>query len=254
MAEENLKERNNTDLREPIDKAWYLDERAILARESEREMERLIEDCEMFLRSRASRFSSRLDSAQRDELYVTAMYALYEATQRYDIAKGHFFPFADHVIRGRIIDEKRKQYRHAHVTVPFEDEGDSRATAQSAYVAEVAEMAYMDTYNHEKLLDEIEEFKAELAGWGISMATLARKAPKHKKLREEYAMAVTSALDSPDIIQTIRLKHYFPVNALAKITGLSQNKLERGRCFILASILIKLGDYDFLAEYVMERR
>jgi hypothetical protein len=82
------------------------------------------------------------------------------------------------------------------------------------------------------------------------MDALVKQSPKHKRVVEEYKYLVEQISKNPDIVQTIKLKHYFPIKKISQISKLPQKKLEYARTFIIASLIIKLGDYDYLSEYV----
>ena len=82
------------------------------------------------------------------------------------------------------------------------------------------------------------------------MPALVQQSPKHQKLKDMYKSLVNLILEHPDIVQTIQMKRYFPIKTIANISGLPQKKIERARTFILASLIIKMGDYDYLSEYV----
>ena len=239
---------------EKIERSIELDDRAETAKQSNSEMEQLIEDFSAFLQNRVFRYSSHANDTQREEMFGTAMLAFYEAVKKYDASRGHFFPFVNRIVCERLIDFNRKAYRHEGQTVSLEDEDEAQLSAQSAAIAEISIHAYEEKTNHELLVEEIEQFKAELSSWGLTMASLVDQSPKHSRLRDEYRMVVTKIVQTPDIVQTIQMKRYFPIKAVAKISGLPPKKLERARNFILASLIIKMGDYIYLSEYVNDRR
>jgi len=235
---------------EVIEKTTSLDERAVIAKESGDETERLIEDFRPFLNARVAKYSLWSDMHQREEMFSIAMMAFYESIQKYDISKGHFFPFTNRVVCERLIDFIRSIYRHNGRTVPLDEEDGERPSAQSAAVEEVSIRSYDAQRRQEYLVDEIEQFKAELTTWGITMETLTKQSPKHQKVRDTYKLAISKICQTPDIVQTIQMKRYFPIKAVAELTGLPQKNLERARTFILASIIIKMGDYEYLSDYV----
>ena len=236
---------------EIVENARPLDERAASAKNSEDEINRLIEDYKPFLRARVAKYSQQRDEYQREELYSTALIAFYEAIKSYDMDKGHFMPFANNVVSKRLIDHVRKDYKNADKTVSLDEEDeDEKHSAQTAAIEDISIRLYEIERRREALADEIEQFKAELNLWGITMESLTNQSPKHKAVRDTYKMVVSKVSQSPDIMQTIRSKHYFPINSISKITGLPQKKLERARTFILASIIIKMGDYEYLSDYV----
>ena len=238
-----------------IEQAAGLDKRAAAAKESEEAMERLIEDFKPFLQARAAKYSVNADSDRRDELFSTAMIAFYEAVQNYDITRGHFFPYAQRVIRARLIDYIRGVYRSEGNTVPLDpvlDEEDENQPTESPAIIELSMRSYDHQRKKEALIDEIEEFKAELLTWGITMEALSRSSPKHKKLREKYKEIVVKISQETDVVQTIQLKRYFPVKTVAEITGLPQKNIERARTYILATLIIRLGGYELLSGYITE--
>ena len=236
---------------ETIVEAYSLDKRADVAKQSIDETDQLISEFMPFLNTRAAKYSSWLEENQYETIISAAMMAFYEAIQKYDIAKGHFFPFANNIVCNRIIDSIRQLKRDTIKTIPLENEDeDGNISAQSAVISELSIHMYEKQRRQKQLADEIEQFKAELRAWGISMDALVKSSPKHQKLRKTYNTVVLKILDVPDIIQTIQIKRYFPIKAVVGLTGLSHKTLERARVFILASLLIKIGDYEYLSDYV----
>ena len=235
---------------ETVDQAASLDDRALIAKQSKNEMERLIEEFKPFLHSRTVKYSSKLDPGYHEELFSTSMMAFYEAVQNYDFAKGHFIPFANRVVCDRIIDHIRRIDKQKVPTVSLDEEDEEQLSAQSLAISEVSIRAYETKCRQESLAIEIEQFKSELMTWGITMDALVKHSPKHQKLRDTYRIVVSKVCQTPDIVQTIQQKRYFPIKTVAELTKLPQKTLERARTFIIASVIIKLGDYDYLSDYV----
>ena len=227
-----------------------LDHRADAAKESEDEAEKLITEFKPFLRSQVARYSTRFDEHQREDLFSVAMSAFYEAITNFDSNRGRFFPYADRVVRSRIIDSIREITKHEGKTVSLSDDDDEQQLAQSAVISEISMRNYAAQRRREMLAEEIEQFKSEMAAWGITMDALVQASPKHKQLRNTYYVVIAQVANNLDIMQTIRLKRYFPVKAISIITGLPQKELERARIFILVSLIIKTGDYDLLSEFL----
>ena len=235
---------------EIIEKSAQLDERAVAAKQSKYEIEQLIESFKPFLHSKTAKYSFGYDKHQREEMFSIAMLAFYESIQSYDAEKGHFFPFANNVVSKRIIDHIRKLYRHDGKTLSLEEQDEENTSVQSAAIEKLSIQLHTAQCRQKLLVDEIEQYKEELRMWGITMDSLVSQSPKHKKLRDEYRGIIELILKNPDIIQTIQLKHYFPVKSVSEISGFPQKKLERARIFILASLIIKMGDYELLSDYV----
>ena len=235
---------------EKVEKAVDLDERAVIAGKSKAEAEKLIGEYIPFIRSRAARYCMKDNDDLRESLFSVAMLAFYEAIQSYEIGKGHFFPFADRVIRARAIDHARMISRHEGKTIPLEIDDNGHQSAQSIAINVISMSNYDEERRRELLVEEIEQFKREIASWGITLDALVKNSPKHKELRKTYDEIVTKVSENPDIMQTIHLKRYFPVKNISNLTGLPQKKLERARIYVLAALVIKTGDYDLMSDYL----
>jgi len=237
-------------LDENIEKPSNLNERAIAAKTLESEAKELIEEFMPFLHGRVAKYSARFDEHVREDLLSTAMMAFYEAVHSYDAEKGHFFPFANRVVCARIIDSIRKLNRHEGRTISINEDEEQPLTESN-----VINMVSMRRYEADRrrllLAEEIEQFMSEAASWGITMDALVKGSPKHRELRHTYKDILSTVSESPEIMQTIHVKRYFPIKAISKITGLPQKKLERARIYILASLIIKTGDYELLSEYIV---
>jgi len=237
---------------EKLEKVAGLDERAITAKDSAAETEKLIIEFKPFLRSRVARYCARFDEHTREDFFSSAMIAFHEAIQSYDGSKGHFFPFADRVVCARIIDHIRKLSRHEGKTVSmdWEDDDEGQQSAQGAAISKISMQDYNEGRRRERLAEEIEHFKSDIGSWGLTMDDLVKGSPKHKELRGTYNKIISSVIANADIMQTIRLKKYFPIKSISEITGLPQKKLERARIYVLTALIIKTGDYDLLSDYI----
>ena len=237
-------------MEESLELAVSLDDRVLKAKQSENELEDLLKEYMPFINAQVTRYSSPANQDKHDELQSIAMMAFCEAIKKYEADKGHFFPFVSRVVRARLIDSLRRAYRFEEQTVPLETEGDDDDSINSSMLNEVSIRLYDAQRTNELLVEEIEQFKIELASWGITMDVLAKQSPKQKKLLATYKMAVKKISQDVNIIQTIQLKRYFPIKAISKLTGLPQKNLERARTFIIASLIIKLGDFSYLSDYI----
>jgi len=233
-----------------VEKSTNLDTRVLEAKKSETEAEKLIKEYTPFLRRQVTRYSTRYDEHQRDALFSVAMTAFYEAISSYDPIKGRFFPFADRVVRMRIIDYIRSLAKHEGKLISLYDSDDEQQSAQSSVISELSMRNYHEERRQEMLADEIEQFRQEISAWGITMDALVAASPKHKELRNTYNRLVSTVVRNHDIMMTIKLKKYFPIKAISEITGLPLKKLERARIFVLASLIIKTGDYELLASFL----
>ena len=237
---------------EKIEKSESLDERAVLAKDSESETRALFDEFMPFLRSRVARYSAQYSEHQREDMLSAVMMAFYEAIKGYDSAKGHFFPYADRVVCSRAIDYIRKLKRELTGAVSLDDDDEENRFRQAEAINELSLRGHRVEQRRMLLAEEIEQFKAEIAFWGITMEMLVKASPKQSQQRETYSMIVSTVLNNQEIMQTIQLKRYFPVKSIHKATGLPLKKVERARIFVLASLTISIGDYDLLSDFIAE--
>jgi len=235
---------------EALNQTVSIDEKAITAKQSKDQLEQLIAEFTPFLRRRLAKCAVHIRSAhQKEDMYSVILTAFYEAVMAFDAQKGRFIPFADRVICARMIDHLRKRYKNERMTTPIEQEG-MAATALPAAISKVS----MDHYKEERvnalLAEELEQFEAELGAWGITIEELTRRSPKHEKLLETCRDVVSVILQDPEIMRTIQKKRYLPIKAIAEITGEPYKKLERLRTYLLAALIVKTGDYQYISGYI----
>lgn len=226
-----------------------LDERAITAANNDREKELLIEEFQPYLHGQVHRLTGS-DSRNRDELFSHALMAFNEAIGSYRADKGHFFAFADNVVHRRLVDGMRQIYRNKKDTVSLNDYDEQGEEIQNKNIIKASITQYQASQEQAFIALEIEQFNNELETWDITLDMLVKQSPKHKALRKIYHQAIHAAAANPEIMQTIQLKRYFPVKKLSELTGIPQKKLERGRIYILASIIIQTGDFEYLSDYI----
>ena len=227
-----------------------LDNRALVAKNSEAEMENMLSDFKPYFSHTAIKYAMRANAEHKDELFSIAQMGFYEAIKGFDKAKGHFFPFAKTVVRNRIIDFIRKHMiKQSHI-VSFEDDHDENGNSLSNLIGKISIEQYNSDQRQKKIAEELNQFRQELKTWKISMESLVKESPKHEAVKTSYKEVVQIIMSTPQVLETITKKHYLPIKEISKLSGLPQKKIERARTFILAAILIKIGNYEFLSDYV----
>ena len=138
----------------------------------------LIRDYIPFIRSEASRCTSRLCTEQDDE-YSIAMIAFHEAILGYERNRGTFLSYASMLIRSRIIDFQRKESRHqAHLSLHAENDDTGRTIMEE--VADERDHAE-ESANLEATKQEIEELSGVMARFGVSFSDVADNSPKQER-------------------------------------------------------------------------
>lgn len=226
------------------------DQLAALAAKDEQQMEALVKENEFFILKCAAAAAHRYITKSDDEWSV-ALLAFSQAVKSYSPEKGGFLPFAELVIKRRVIDYLRVQSRHNSEIVvspsvfgaePEEQDGDA------ALRAEVARK--VATVPGSALKEEIEAIGVVFAGYGFSFMSLTECSPKAEKTKKACAQAVRYLIDNPLLLREMRVVKQLPGKMIEKNAGVPRKILERHRKYIIAAAEIITGDYPCLAEYM----
>ncbi|MDR1778579.1 MAG: hypothetical protein LBR14_02330 [Clostridiales Family XIII bacterium] len=229
-----------------------IDQHVLDASQSDEKTNDLIKDNLAYILSRVNRYAPGASADARENMFSVAQLAFYEAIRTYRVGKGHFYPFADLVIKRRIIDELRRNGKDFEATVSLDEENedfDEAAPIRSASLKQHEQQS-----RSEMLAYEIEDFSAQLDKYGISFEMLVKNSPKHAALRQDYARIIDMARGDAEILETIFKKKYYPVGKIAERTKIPRKKVERSRIYVISMLIIVRGDFQYLSEYVPRMR
>lgn len=218
-------------------------EERVESAKSDKELENdLIQEYIPFIISCANKALNKFITEEDDEFSV-AMSAFYEAMQKYEPDKGSYLAFARMVIRNRLTDYLRKEYR-SNKTVPFsalqsEDKDGNPVEFDAEYIP--------NRDNDTRY--EIEELSSELHEFGISFFDVARNAPKTRKTEKACMQVIRYIAENNDLTAFFKEKKYIPVKQISEATGASGKIMERHRSYIIALVLAASGDYEILRGY-----
>lgn len=226
-----------------------INERVALSKHNEVEINRLVEEYRPFIAACAEKASGRYMKYGEDDELSIAMMAFVEAVRAFDASKGSFLSFSRNVIKRRIIDYYRREKRHGTGVISL-----SEYTAENGEEIDLSEYQSIERYSEDRISEfrrfELEELGQELKKWDISFSDLAKASPKQEKTRKACREAAGFILSRPDILALIMGKGYLPIADIEKGTGLPRKILERSRKYIIAVIIISIGDYQYIRDYV----
>lgn len=210
---------------------------------------RLIERFTPFVLRVATKTVGRYLRLGEDDEVSIALIAFNEAIDRFDPDRGaHFLPFAETVIRRRLIDHFRRESQHRELPLSALDGDDPDHSAQVLREAEAAIALHQDMLQREERLEEIERYRAELAAYGIALEQLAAAAPRHRDAREG-AIEAARIVARGELWQHLRERRTLPMRELNERMELSRKTLERHRKYIVAVAVALAGDYPHLQQY-----
>ncbi len=191
--------------------------------------------------------------SDKDDEYSIALMAVSEALDSYDEKKGAFWNYASLVIKSRILDEyRRKRGRDREILLAPEafsgEKGEADNDAEIRIKNEINKKsaAYIDN----SLKDELEELSRELKLYDIDLFELPKYSPKSEKTKKGCIELVSAFFLPPPLVDILKSTGKLPINELLKRYKASRKLIDRHRKFILASVLIKAGDYENIREYI----
>lgn len=198
-----------------------------------------------------SQVSGRYLTVGRDEEVSVGLMALNEAIDRFDPEKGSaFIPFAELVIKRRLVDYYRRQ--KARAEVPFSDfttEDDEGNPLQGLEMRESI-AAHQRQQEAEERRYEIARYAQRLAEFGIRFSELVTVCPKHADARARAIDAARIVAGDPLLAQHLVVRRELPLRQLEERVGVSRKTLERQRKYIIAVALLLLEDFVHLRHYI----
>jgi len=203
-----------------------------------------------FVLSCAQKVTGRYIDQNNDDEYSIAMEAFSEAIDKYDESKGSFLPFANSVIKHRIIDYYRriKKYKDQEVSDDITDDTGHIILLDQKISSE----HYFENKKNNDLVDEINTLRDELKSFSITFDDLAEISPKHKKTRLLCIRIATYIIEDKHLFITFKNSKQLPAKYIEKNLKIPQKKYDRFRKYIIAVLIIKSGDYDLISAYIRE--
>lgn len=203
----------------------------------------LIRDYIPFIRSEASKCTSKFCTEQDDEFSI-AMIAFHEAILGYERSRGTFLSYAAMLIRSRIIDYQRKESHHqGHVSL-YTQNGDDDRTIMDEVADE--KNVFEESANLDATKQEIRELSAVMADFGVSFSDVADNSPKQERTLEACASAIRYAAENKLLLDELLRTRKLPLAQLVLGSGAERKTLERHRKYILAMLLIQTNGYEII--------
>ncbi len=213
------------------------------AKEDSLKADDLIRDYIPFIRSEASKCTSKFCTEQDDEFSI-AMIAFHEAILGYERSRGAFLSYASMLIRSRIIDYQRKEARHQGTISLYTETGDGDKTIIDDLADE--RDVFEESANREATRQEIEALSAVMADFGVSFSDVADSSPKQDRTLEACAKAMRYAAENNQLLYELLRTKKLPMTKLVLGSGVERKTLERHRKYVLAMLLIQTNGYEII--------
>ncbi|MCR5054891.1 MAG: hypothetical protein K6A69_08620 [Lachnospiraceae bacterium] len=186
-----------------------------------------------------------------DDEWSVALMAVSEAIDTYEPEKNDFWNYAALVIGSRLKDHYRSEARRSNELLVSNDifdgepEEDSSDLGLKIEVRDVTAVV-VDT----GLKEEIQLLREELLEYGIELFDLPEHSPKAAKTKKTCGEILRSFFTPPPLTDELKKTKNFPFSSLTKRIRVSRKLVDKHRKFLIASVLIKAGDYPELKDYL----
>ncbi len=190
-----------------------------------------------------------------DDEFSIALMAVSEALDSYRKDKGYFWNYAALVIKSRVLDEYRKNSKHSMELLvdPGSFGGDYQDEDTASDISVKSELNQKTAvYIDNTLKDELDALETELREYDIDLFDLPGVSPKAGKTKKDCVELIKAFFLPPPLMNILKKTGKLPVSELLKRYKTSRKLIDRYRKFILASILIKAGDYKNIEGYMTE--
>lgn len=209
--------------------------------------EKFISDYRPFILKSVSRASGEYIEIENDEEYSVGLSAFNEAIESYDAGKNcSFLNFAAQVIKRRVIDYKRSNYKNQKVYpfTYFEDE--EYENFEERYLND----DFSSQFDKIEIREEIILFNQKLDEFGITLEDLVLCAPRHRDSKQHSIRIARLLAENRELYEKMDRKKNIPMVDLMKLVDVNQRTIERNRKFIIAVCLILNSGLDVLKGYV----
>jgi RNA polymerase sigma factor len=183
----------------------------------------------------------------RRDYLTEAMLAFIQSVQTYRPEDGAFIPYAQTVIRNRLINAANKEInlKKSFFAVSTKD-----GEKEPVWETETAQRQYDFLEEQKNLQMEIIELNNEFSQWGFDVAILEKNGPKQERSRRVCHGIARKALENPELITEMIQTRKLPIQRLAVLSGVSEKTLEKYRRYIAAVIIIIRGDYPYIHSFL----
>ena len=215
-------------------------EEILAIRKDEYARNRFIEKYKPFLAKYTSSVCGRYVSYSDDDELSIALLAFNESIDRYN-GEGIFFEYAKMVVRSRLLDYfKSREYKEKHESL---DE-------DNYLLNQGSKKQYMEEIRVQRLKEEIEELTKVLKYYNIEMLDLHKQRPKHFLTKQHVDHIISLILKNEEIVSLIIDKGYLPMNLILQQYKTSKKRIEPYRKYIITVIIICVGQFEFLKDYM----
>jgi len=212
--------------------------------------EKLIKDYKPFILKVVSKTTGKYVDMQNSEEFSVGLMAFDEAIKSFNENKNvSFLNFAEIVIKRRLIDYLRSNYKHSKV-YPFtyfeNDENEDGSLFEEKYL----KIEASTQFDNIETKEEIVLFTKKLGEFGITLQDLVKNAPKHMDSKRLAIKIARILAENEELSDKLRDTKKIPMKELMRLVDVNHKTIERNRKFIIAVYFILNSGLEVMMGYV----
>lgn len=220
-----------------------IENRIAMAKSDRHALDRLLSDYLPFIKKQIVASNLGLDF---DDMLSVAMLTFTGCVEQYDTEKGNFIAFASTSIKNRLIDEARKEGRHAgNVISLIKEDG-----AVIPQVEAISLQQYQVETQRQTLAYEIDALALNLLPFGIAFRELPKLSPRQNRARALCFGAAKLLLENDRMKEQLFVHKKLAQAELAAQLDISPKTLEKHRKYIVTVAVLMSGDYPNIKTFL----
>lgn len=193
----------------------------------------LIADYIPFIINNVSKTTGYYINSEDSDEFSIGLGAFNEAIDRYESDKGSFIGFASLVIRSRVKDFMRKEWKY---------------NQEVSLDEQVLDRQAIDV--NEDLVAEIETFKSRLSEFNITLDDLISDGPKHEKTRYEIVELGANVSENDGICKKLYTTKKLPMAEIILRYQTTKKRLKTFRSFIIGVVVVFREKLEMIKSYM----
>ncbi|AKL96853.1 RNA polymerase sigma factor SigI [Clostridium aceticum] len=206
--------------------------------------EQLIQEYIPFITKSLSNQLHKYIELENDDVFSIGLIAFNEAIDKYDEKKGNFLSFASLVMKSRVIDQWRREYKASQRIKTVQLLNENREEIQEdAAIEEGFESQIELKIDMATLVERMKDF-------GVSLEDLIKSAPKHGDTKNTAIKIGRYVYENQLLREKFIRTQNLPITQIVKNLEVSKKVIQRNRKFIIAVIFILESNLDTLKHYL----
>lgn len=209
--------------------------------------EQIIHQYKPFVIRCVSEFLNKYIEVENSEEFSIGLIGFNDAIDCYDSSKNsNFLCFAEMVIKRKLINYIKSQKKTKN-TYPFSFfEGDKGSLIKNAIFQESA-VLHFDRFETQ---EEIKIFNSKLKKFGITLAELVKKTPKHNDSKQMLIKIADVITKNDSLYEKLNTKQYIPMSELLQFITVNPKTVERNRKYIIATCIAMKSDLEIIKGFL----